>query len=165
MCLVALSVFTVSGCDIFVQKHSDPFYNDVGTWDSLNLPLINPYYLIIINKEYGWRMPLKGNFPYEFNDYLILEIQNINKVAVDKGIIMVYTPHAPNVDESLGQKSLYWFVAIPHEGNSEIGFETESDFLDYIQILGINNPQWVEPGVAYDKFFQTGCFDWIPDCD
>jgi hypothetical protein len=163
LCLVLIMVGVLS-CGSFFQKHQDPFYNNVGTWDSLNLPLIPPYSLVYINKEYDWQMELKGNFSKELNNYFILSLQNVEKVAVEKGVIMVYTPHAPNVDESLGQKSLYWFVAIPHEGNSEIGFEDEVSFLDFIRTIGISSPRWVQPNVAYDEFFQTGCVYWIPDC-
>jgi hypothetical protein len=162
--LIFIQTSIVLGCTVGVQTHADEFYNDVGTWDSMNLPLIKPYYLIYISKDYGWQMPLDGNVPESQYHYAIGDLLDIRKVAVVNSIIMVYTPDTPNVDESLGQKVLHWFVIVPNKENLEIGFENEADFLEYIKTLGIDSPQWVEPDVAYKEYFRTGCFDWIPDC-
>ena len=109
-------------------------------------------------------MPIKGNFPddqYAYNGGDLLEI---TKVAVENGVIMVYIPSIRKVDESAGQKVLHWFVMIPNEKNFEIGFANEAEFLDHIQEFDINQPQWIEPDIAYKEFSKTGCFDWIPDC-
>jgi hypothetical protein len=158
-------IILLSGCSFFYRVHKDDFYNDVGTWDSARLPLLNPYYLIYIDKEYGWQMPIKGNFPPDYYYYNGGDLLDIRKVAVEDNIVMVYTPRDRNVDDSLGQKVLHWFVMIPDKGNSEIGFDSETAFLNYIQTLGIHGVTWVEPDVAYKRFDETGCFDWIPDCE
>lgn len=160
-----LPIIVIASCSSPVKDHKDPFYNDAGTHDSLKLPLINPYYLVYIDKEHGWQMPIKGNFPDEQYYYNLGDLMDVRKVAVRDGVIMIYTPHIPNLDESLGQKALHWFIIIPDKGNFEIAFDTEPGFLNYIQGLGINQPQWVVPDTAYKEFYETGCFDWIPDCE
>lgn len=162
--LMLLAATVVSSCSTSIQKHEDPFYNDAGTHDSLKLPLLNPYYLVYINEEYGWQMAVKGNFPDDQYYYNVGDLLDITKVTVENGIIMVYTPHNPNIDESVGQKSLHWFVMIPDSGNFEIGFGSELEFLNYIQKFDINQPQWAEPSSTYQEFYKTGCFDWVPDC-
>lgn len=152
-----------SGCNLFYRVHKDSFYNDVGTWDSAQLPLINPYYLIYIDKEYGWQMPLKGNLPTEYY-YYAGALLDIRKIAVEDNVIMVYTPYNRDVDESLGQKILHWFVIVPDQRNLEMGFDREIEFLKYVQTYDVQSPNWVEPDIAYREFYKTGCFDWIPDC-
>ena len=44
------------------------------------------------------------------------------------------------------------------------GFHTEDEFRQYIQTLGIQDPDWQTPDAAFAKYAQTGCLDWIPDC-
>lgn len=153
---VLLVTVLISSCNITPQRHEDDFYNNTGSWDSLNLPLLKPYFLILINKDYGWQLPLKGNFPEGYENYHILEVTNVTKVAVKKGIIMAYTPSSI--------QDLHWFVISPYEKNSEIGFKEEYQFIDHIQRLGIIDFDWVNPDFAFEEFYKTGCFDWIPDC-
>lgn len=165
MYLLMILPLTISGCSIFAQKHEDPFYDDIGTYDSSRLPLQNPHYLVYIDEQYGWQMPVKGNFPddqYAYNGGDLLEI---TKVAVENGVVMVYTPRIRKVDENAEQKVLRWFVMIPNEKNFEIGFANEAEFLEYVQKFGINQPQWVEPNIAYKEFCNTGCLGWTPNCN
>jgi hypothetical protein len=55
-------------------------------------------------------------------------------------------------------------VIIPEKEIAE-GFHTEDEFRQYIQTLGIQNPNWQTPDEAYEQFTQTGCLEWIPDCN
>ena len=57
----------------------------------------------------------------------------------------------------------HWFVLIPAKEIGE-GFHAEDEFREYIQTLGIQNPDWQTPDEAYKKFKETGCLEWIPDC-
>jgi hypothetical protein len=65
--------------------------------------------------------------------------------------------------EQVGQKVLYWFVIIPQE-KLEVGFDNEADFLKYIREYGIEEPTWEDPESIFQRFKDTGCLEWIPDC-
>ena len=54
-------------------------------------------------------------------------------------------------------------ILIP-DRNLELGFENEVDFLDYIRQNNLNEPEWLEPLAILQKYNETGCLDWIPDC-
>ncbi len=161
----SVAVLFIAGfaCNSLVTKHDDDFYNDTGSWDSAKLPLIKPYYLIYIGREYGWQMPLQGSLQNQ-HYYYTGDLLDIRKIAVESDIIMVYTPYARKLDESLGQKVLHWFIISPKNGNEEIGFENEADFQSHIKEIGINEPTWLDPDIAFSEFTETGCMTWIPDC-
>jgi len=147
------------------MQHEDPFYNNKGTYDSLRLPLINPYYLVFIDKQYGWQMPIKANFPDHQFYYNLGDLLDITKISVIEEVIIVYSPRSRSVDESNGQKVLHWFVFIPQKDNLEIGFEKESELLIYLKDIGVDGtPQWVDPDTAYQDYYKTGCLSWIPGC-
>lgn len=154
--------FTFIGCS---KKHNDPFYNDIGTWDSSQLPLLKPYYLIYITDEFGWQMPISGNFPEPYYDFNLGDLTNIERVSVENGVIMAYSSEDRKFNDELAQVVFNWFVIIPSKSNSEMAFSSEVDFLNYITQFNITNPTWVEPHFAYKVFSRTGCYDWIPDCE
>jgi hypothetical protein len=162
--LILLLAIVVTGCFTFGKKHEDPFYNDAGTYDSGRLPLLNPYYLVYIDEQYAWQMPIKGNFPDDQYSYNGGDLLEVTKVAVENGVIMVYTPRIRSVDESVGQKVLHWFVMIPSNKNFEMGFDSETELLNYLQEFGIGEPHWVDPSAAYEEFSKSGCLSWVPDC-
>lgn len=153
---------TIVGCS---KKHDDPFYNDIGTWDSSQLPLLKPYYLVYITDEFGWQMPIRGNFPEPYYDFNLGDLTNIEKVSVENGIIMAYSSDGRKLSDEPVQNVFNWFVMIPSKGNSETAFSSEEDFLNYIIQFNITKPIWVEPHVAYKIFSRTGCYDWVPDCE
>ena len=159
-----LLVLTMTGCFTSIKKHEDPFYNGAGTYDSGRLPLLNPYYLVYIDEQHGWQMPIEGNFPEDQYYYNLGDLLEVTKVAVENGVIMVYTPYIRGVDVSIGQKESHWFVMIPSNENFEMGFGSETEFLNYVQELGISEPEWVDPSAAYEEFGNSGCLNWIPDC-
>ncbi len=91
-------------------------------------------------------------------------VEELEKIAVKNGVIMAYSSY---VDKQAGahiQNNYYhWFVTIPDK-NITKGLHTEDEFNQYIQTVGIQNPDWQTPDEAYKKFAETGCLDWIPDC-
>ena len=153
---------TIIGCS---KKHNDPFYNDIGTWDSSQLPLLKPYYLIYITDEFGWQMPIRGNFPEPYYDFNLGDITNIEKVSVENEVIMVYSSEGRKLSEDPAINVFNWFVMVPSQSNSEMAFSSEEDLLNYIKQFDITIPAWVEPRLAYKIFSRTGCYDWIPDCE
>jgi hypothetical protein len=161
--LSALLFTLLSGCNITGNFQRDPFYEAGSEWDHQRFPLIKPYYAIYKSDEYGWQIPLPVEIPS--NDlYYYITLQDIRKIAIENGVIMVYTPYKEAVEESVGQKILYWFVFVPAQ-KIEIGFDKESDFLNYIQQYGVKNPPWREPDTILKEYDQTQCLDWIPDCN
>jgi hypothetical protein len=68
-----------------------------------------------------------------------------------------------NADAYIQDNYYHWFVLIPDKKIAE-GFHTEEEFRQYIQMLGIQDPDWLTPDDAYEEFRLTGCLDWIPDC-
>ena len=134
-------------------RHSDPFYNDTGEGKFLVVPLIKPYSIVMDeNSSLGWMLHYLEK-PQLIDDKLYLSIPDVEKIAVEKGVIMVYAPNYP----------WYWVVIIPAQKIEE-GFEHEEDFLSYIHQFGIEEPNWVDPLDAFRQFERTGCLDWIPDC-
>jgi hypothetical protein len=151
------------GCTIFFKIHKDPFYNDSGGFDSFRFPLAKPYELKYLNEKTSWDMELQANPPSE-STYYYLTLHDIQKLDVQSGTIMLYTPYVEhNIDLSVGQKVYHWFVIVP-ASNSEEGFESEDAFLEYISQLNIMQVNWQTPDDLYSKFTETGCLDWIPGC-
>ena len=160
---LGIAILFLSGCTLFPQIHEDLFYNDTGEFDSFRFPLIKPYYMVYLDKEFSWQMPFLSDSPSK-NMYYYYNLHGIRKLAVKNGVIMVYTPYIEdNIDTSIGQKIFHWFVIVPSQ-NIENGFESEEEFLKYIHTLGIDKPLWIEPDTAYNQFSKTGCLDWIPGC-
>lgn len=152
-----------SSCHAIRYPQRDPFYNNGSEWDHLRFPLIKPYYAIWISDKLGWEISLHIS-PLNKDMYYYLSLADVQKIAVENGVIMVYSPYEKTVDESVGQKVLYWFVIVPDK-NIEVGFETEAELIDNIQQFGIENPLWREPGDILYEYDQTSCLDWIPDCE
>jgi hypothetical protein len=160
-CLVVLIL--LSSCALFTRLNKDPFYNDSGGIDSYRLPLLKPYYLRYLNSETSWDMELHADPPSE-TTYYYLTLHDIRKVAIENGVIMVYTPFIEgNIDKSIGQKVYHWFVIVP-EANIEEGFDSESALLEYVKRFDIEQVDWQNPDDLYTVFTKTGCLNWIPDC-
>ena len=159
---VLLLVVLLSGCMTMASSNRDPFYRDNGGWDSVRIPLIKPYYAILIKGDRNWQIPLFANVSSK-DIYYYITLHHVEKIAVESSILMVYTPYIENVDASIGQKVLHWFVFVPDK-NLETGFDNEADFLKYIQNYDVQVPAWEFPDSIYKQFIKTGCLDWIPDC-
>ena len=141
----------------------DTFYKKGSGWDYLRFPLLKPYYAIYISDEYEWEISLQDGSP-DRNFKYFSAILNAEKIAVDKSIIMVYTPYSKPIYVSPEQeKELHWFILIP--GQTELGFEIEEEFSAQIQEYDISQPAWQEPKSILQTYDQTGCLDWIPCCE
>jgi len=171
--LLTLVSILLWSCSSIEYYQKDPFYRNDGGWDGYKqFPLIKPYKAIypdpavtdLSKAEHpGWTIWLEGS-PSEREFYYYLQIIDIQDIAVENGVIMVYSPYEKEVDESSGEKVLYWFVIIPDQ-NVEMGFDLEDDFLTYIQQFGIQNPAWRRPDTISLEFAETGCLEWIPGCE
>ena len=105
------------------------------------------------------QIPNSNNADYGYSGVVELE-----RFAVKNGVIMAYSSYVDKQADAYIQNDYYhWFVIVPSKDITE-GFYTGNEFDQYIQTLGIQNPDWQTPDEAYKKFAQTGCLDWIPDC-
>jgi hypothetical protein len=158
--LIFLIIFI--SCLFLTWPRNRSFYEKGSGWDYLRFPLLEPYYAIQISEKYGWTIPLEAvTSDKNFRHYL--EILNVSKVAVEEDKILVYSTFSKPIETNEGEaKELHWFILIP--GKSEFGFSSEEEFIQKLQDLGIFKPNWQEPLFLLQKFDQTGCLDWIPDC-
>ena len=149
-------------------QHADPFYNiNDNDYPLLHLPLIKP----VEAKRQDGRTPWRVFLPYgpyvsvpNSQEEYIYGIEELEKFAVQNGVIMAYSSYVDTGAVAYIQENYYhWFVIIPEKEIAE-GFHTEDEFREYIQTLGIQDPDWQTPDEAYERFEQTGCLDWIPDC-
>jgi hypothetical protein len=174
--IISFCLLCILGCETSTQitatpiQHTNSFYNvKHNDYPLLHLPLIDP---IEAEREDGrtpWRVLLyngpnikvpgsKDNFIYGY------AIEDLEKFAVKDGIIMAYSTYVDmDADPYIRDNYFHWFVVIPKERISE-GFKTEDEFNNYIQSLGIIDPQWQKPDEAYELFERTNCLKWIPDC-
>src|SRR5688572_4826757 len=150
-------------------QHADPFYNiNDDDYPLIHLPMIKP---IEADREDG-RTPWSVFLPYGMfvsvpnsQEEYMYGIQELEKFAVQNGVIMAYSSYVNKEAVAYIQENYYhWFVIIPEKEIAE-GFHTEDEFNQYIQTLGIQEPDWQTPDEAYERFEQTGCLDWIPDCE
>ena len=161
--LLTLLSILLFGCVGAATVTQDPFYQEGSEWDHLQFPLIKPYYAIYIaHSKFGWGIPLMADPPSEAT-YYYYQLHEVQKIAVENDVIMVYTPYEENVDKSQGQKVLYWFVFVPAK-NIEMGFDKEAEFLTYLKQYNIQQPLWQKPGNLSQQFDETGCLKWIPNC-
>ncbi len=166
--LIILLVIMLSGYYFSARstnKDKDPFYKQGSGWDYLRFPLVKPYYAIKIENNNGWAISLQNELPLK-KDTFSQEIHNVRKIAIENNVIMIYslddsTFSDGNPDEKI---IFHWFVLIPSE-HIEIGFEKEADFSNFIRPYRINTVPWLEPLSVLQTFDQTGCLDWIPECN
>jgi len=168
--LVVFVAICSSSCNSRVH-HIDEFYNDDGGFPASQFPLIKPYYVDRLDSRNPWILRLNGYLWVNIgSDAYKYDVTDVRKLSVESRIIMAYSPYVdehpfddPQVDQSIREHYYHWFVAI-QDKNIEVGFETESAFLEYIHSLGIQQPDWQTPDDLFGEFAQTGCLSWIPDC-
>ncbi len=167
--MLLLSISFLTNCTSLV-RHTDPFYNkDSDDFPRNHLPLINPIEAIRERSSSPWNLglgnPIWVQIPDSNNAYYgYSRVMELEKVAVKNGIVMAYSVYVDQQADAYIQDNYYhWFVTVPGK-NITKGFHTEEEFLQYIQILGIQDPDWQTPDKAYDTFAETGCLEWIPDC-
>lgn len=165
--IVATLVILVSvSCNPRI-RHDDSFYNYSGDFEHLRFPLIKPYYMDFMDDGYFWGFRLDDGFeaPSPNDNWTYLTIYGVTKLSVIDRVIMVYSPYVSDrADENIKENFLHWFVIVPDK-QIETGFETEGEFLEYIHQFGIQQPEWLDPFEVFKEFEQTGCLDWIPDCN
>ncbi len=167
--ILFLSITYLTSCTSPV-RHADPFYNvNYDDYPLIHLPLIKPVEAKRAGGKSPWRVFLpygpwvsitneQGLFVYSY------DIEELEKFAVENGVIMAYSAYVDTEADAYIQDNYYhWFVIIPDQEIAE-GFHTESEFLEYIQTLGIQDPDWQTPDEAYKQFTKTGCLEWFPDC-
>jgi len=167
--MILLSISYLTSCTP-LGHYSDPFYNfNDSDFPKVILPLLDPYEAVSLGPSSPWSlnlMPYAPSVPIPNSQdiYVYGNVSPLEKFSIKNGIIMAYSS---DVDKQAGayiQNNYYhWFVTIPDK-NITKGFQTENKFDQYIQTLGIQNPDWQTPDEAYKKFAETGCLDWIPDC-
>lgn len=169
---IFICVCCLMSCTQLVH-HSDPFYNyGYGDPDfpGTHFPLIKPYEVERWDTHSPWRVDLMPDSPHVYipssNQYYpYTYIEELEKFAVNNGVIMAYSAYVDKQADPYIQNNFYhWFVIVPNKKGGASGFHTEDEFNQYIQTLDIQNPDWQTPDAAYKKFVQTGCLDWIPDC-
>jgi hypothetical protein len=165
-----LSISCVTCCTRPVQ-HSDPFYNEHGDdFPRNHLPLIKPIKATRERSFSPWFLglgnPIWIEIPNSNNVYYVYTVvKELEKIAVKNGVVMAYSSYVDKQTDAYIQDNYYhWFVIVPDKEITK-GFHTEDEFREYIQTLGIQNPDWQTPDEAYDQFAETGCLEWIPDCD
>jgi hypothetical protein len=152
-------------------QHADPFYNiNHDDYPLLHLPLIKPIEAKRQDGRTPWRV-LSPNGPWvsvpnrQDNFFYVYAIEELEKFAIKNGVIMAYSSYVDKQADPYIQDNYYhWFVLIPDKKIAE-GFHTEDEFNQYIQTLGIQNLDWQTPDEAFKKFAETGCLEWIPDCN
>ncbi len=167
--ILFLILISVVGCSPRAQ-HNDPFYNiNENDHPLLRLPLVKPIEAqsedgksqwILLSLYGPWvKLPNTQDNPVYFYN-----IEELEKFAISNGVIMAYSAYVDQkADPYILNNYYHWFVIIPKKKIAE-GFHTEEEFRQYIQTLGIQDPNWQTPDEAYKQFKQTGCLDWIPDC-
>lgn len=164
ICFLIIVLSTLlSSCKLVEYLQQDEFYRNGSELDHLRFPLIKPYFAIYITSEYGWGIHLPSGIP-DSNIYYYTQLNDIQEISVENGIIMVYTSYEQDVDKSIGEKVYNWFVLIPDQG-IEMGFENEEDFLAYIQQNDIQQPSWRKPDDILKEYDETWCLAWIPTCN
>jgi hypothetical protein len=165
--MILISIFLLSSCTPTVH-HVDPFYN----YDDFALnriPLVKPIEASRLNSRSPWSIELNPgiwivDYPDSLGrDYDYFHINELEKFAVNNGVIMAYSSYVDKEAIAYIQDNYYhWFVMVPDKKITQ-GFQTEDKFREYIQTLGIQDPDWQIPDKAFQQFMHTGCLDWFPD--
>jgi hypothetical protein len=172
--MIYVCILLLTGCRPFVH-HANPFYNYNGDdYPMIHLPLIDPVEVTQVRPSSPWNMSYPDGIhiaiPKEKEEeiqkiYIYSTVQELEKFAVQDGIILAYSRYVnPKADEFIRNNFYHWFVIIPSKKITK-GFQTEDEFILYIQTIGIQDPVWWKPEEAYSRFLDNGgCLNWIPDC-
>ncbi len=168
-----LIISFLTSCTPLVD-HADPFYDLNGSdYPRGHIPLIKPVEVTRDIFSSSWNLDLLNSVHIDLpksqeqevvDVYIYSRIDELGKFAVEDGVIMAYSPHIDQqADPYIQNNFYYWFVMVPSE-NITKGFHTEEEFRQYIQTLGIQDPDWQTPDDVYDRFLNSGgCLEWIPE--
>ncbi len=171
--IILLFILLLSLCCLATNlrrvKHDDSFYN-YDDFSMARIPLINPIEVHRPNSSSPWSMGLHPaiwivDFPNNQGiHYPYGRVEELEKFAVENGVIMAYSSHVDQEADAYIQDNFYhWFVLVPDKEITK-GFHTEDAFREYIETLGVEDPDWQIPSEAQKQFRKTGCLEWIPDC-
>ncbi|MEN0056874.1 MAG: hypothetical protein AAGC65_24560 [Mucilaginibacter sp.] len=151
---IFLSSLILLVCSCLHSSHKNPntdtFYTEKGEWDSARLPFVKPYEAVIISKDLGWSMNLKG-----------LDgdtgFQNIKKANVVNGVILLYginsILHGVDVKQS-------WHIIIPAK-QIEKGFANHQGYIDYLKNMGVKvEPELHNIDLIANYFEDHDTIDW-----
>ena len=164
----------MASCTPIIQ-HDDPFYNyNDADFPRDHLPLITPVEATRERPSSPWGLKLLNaiyiDLPKSHEEdvlevYTYYRIEELEIFAVKNGVIMAYSAYVnEDADAYIQDNFFHWFVMVPADETTK-GFHTEDEFLEYIQTLGVEDPDWQTPDEAFDMFWETGCLAWIPDCE
>lgn len=171
--MVFLIIVFFTSCTPLVH-HADPFYDLNGSdYPRGHIPLINPVQATRDIRSSSWNLELLNSLHIDLPKsqeeevrkvYIYSRVEELEKFSVKDGVILAYSPHTNQMADAYIQDNFYhWFVMVPSDDITE-GFHTEDEFTQYIETMGIQDPDWQTPDDAYDQFLDTGCLDWFPDC-
>jgi len=158
-----------------VIHHEDPFYDLNGEdYPRGHIPLIKPVQVTRDVLSTSWNIDLlnvirvdlpKSNENEVPQVYVYGHVTDLKKIAVQDGVVMAYSEYIhPLAEGYLRENYYHWFVIAP-EKDISVGFQTEEEFNQYIQTLGIEDPDWLDPDEVHDAYWSSGgCLEWIPDC-
>jgi hypothetical protein len=174
--ILILSLSFLTGCTPSVH-HDDPFYNyNDSDFPRDHLPLIKPVEATRERPSSPWRLRLlnviyitlpKSQEQDLLHTYYYGYVEELEKFAVKDGVIVAYSAYVNDqADPFILNDFYHWFVMVPGE-NITKGFHTEDAFRQSIQTLGVDieESDWQTPDEAFDTFLETGCLEWIPDCN
>lgn len=149
--ITILLIFSiVLSCKNQSNKNIDPFYTEMGEWDSARIPLLKPYEAVIVNKKHGWIINLEG-FDGDTG------FQNVKKANVIDSTILVYSTntilHGIDVREA-------WHIIIPSK-NIEKGFGSHQEYSKYLRSIGFKGePKLHDIDAVAEYYERHEIIDW-----
>ena len=156
-----LTLLAGLACTLSLSHGVDPFYTSTGEWDSTRFPLIKPYEAGALRGTDDWSITIPDEPTGTLLGYL--SVEHVQKIAVEDGVILVYTPYEPRSSSNLRGLIIHWFVFVPSR-HIQTGFKDEGEFLGYVGKVGVSSIHWETPEAVNERFVATGCLDWIPEC-
>lgn len=171
--IIFLHISLLASCTHLVH-HADPFYDlKSSDYPRGHFPLIKPVEVTHDISSSSWNLKLLNSLHIDLPKsqeqdivevYIYSRVAELDKFAVKDGVILAYSAYVNQQADAYIQNGFYhWFVMVPSK-NITVGFHTQDEFHQYIQTLGIQDPDWQTPDEAFNKFMDSGCLDWIPDC-
>ncbi len=136
--------------DTSKKVEGNKFYTEKGEWDSARIPFIKPYEAILLDKESGWFMNLKGDDGDSgFN--------NIKKATVANNLILAYSVNS--IFNGVDIKET-WRIIIPSKG-IEKAFDNYPGYLNYLNKLGITSePKLIDIEKIAAYYASHDMIDW-----
>lgn len=150
--LISLLVSFFTSCKDRVNKNAevDKFYTEKGELDSARIPFIKPYEAILLNKNEGWFMNLKG-------DKGDSGFNNIKKATVVDRTILLYSVNSIFNGMEAPQT---WRIISPSQ-SIEIGFDNHQEYLNYLKKMGFTyEPSLHDIETIADYFDKYDLIDW-----